>query len=325
MSLRAGLSGAVAAGVFMAASAGMAEPPALGHTPQLAVKALPSRDGARLQVASPDLPSGGDIQRDNTQYGANRFPGASWASGPKGTRSYVVLIQGRDQAGDIGGPTSIHLTLYNIPAGITRLPEGMTAPPLGAVYGPNVHGLHAPYAGPHTHTAARHEYHLQVLALDTLIPTGGDPSYEALSRAMAGHVLASGDLVGYAAKPTDLASDAPAPIRIDTGLLQGAPGRDAAITVYKGVPYAAAPVGPLRWRAPQPAVIWTGVRKADAFGAACPQPTRQMVPADATMSEDCLTLNVWTGARAHTEKRPVYVWIYGGGFIGGTGSSPEFD
>ncbi len=122
-----------------------------------------------------------------------------------------------------------------------------------------------------------------------------------------------------------LAAAAPnsdAPLRIDSGLVTGVPGRDRTIAVYKGIPYAAPPVGPLRYRPPAPASPWKGVYDARRFGALCPQPGDDA--RGAAMSEDCLTLNVWSGAKAG-EKRPVLVWIYGGGFIGGTGSNPQFD
>jgi para-nitrobenzyl esterase len=114
-------------------------------------------------------------------------------------------------------------------------------------------------------------------------------------------------------------------VKVESGLLSGVAGRDQAITVYKGVPYAAPPVGRLRWRAPERPLAWSGVRRASAFGPACPQPGGDMAKGLA-QSEDCLSLNIWTGAKpGRAEKRPVYVWIYGGGFIGGTGANPEFD
>ena len=113
------------------------------------------------------------------------------------------------------------------------------------------------------------------------------------------------------------------PVRTEAGLVQGIPATDPAITVYKGIRYAAAPIGDLRWRPPQPPSAWSGVQKADRFGNICPQaqPPRATLP----LSEDCLFLNVWSGAASASERRPVFVWIYGGGFSGGSGSSPEFD
>ncbi|RYY26921.1 MAG: carboxylesterase [Sphingomonadales bacterium] len=110
------------------------------------------------------------------------------------------------------------------------------------------------------------------------------------------------------------------PVRIDTGLVQGAPARDPSITAFRGIPYAAPPVGALRWRPPAAAIPWTGVRKADKFGASCPQPRS----AEA-MDEDCLFLNVWTGAASSKERRPVMVWFHGGGFFAGSGSDPATD
>jgi para-nitrobenzyl esterase len=119
----------------------------------------------------------------------------------------------------------------------------------------------------------------------------------------------------------------PGAIHVESGWLQGVPGRDAAVTVFKGVPYAAAPVGDLRWRAPQPAPAWKGVRAADRFGAVCPQSTLPAMPdgVTPTMDEDCLTANIWTAKAASEVKRPVFVWIYGGGFSVGSGAQPEFD
>ena len=82
--------------------------------------------------------------------------------------------------------------------------------------------------------------------------------------ALLGTVLAL-----LAAGPTLAAITAP--VKTDAGLLEGVAGRDPAVTVFKGIPYAAAPVGPLRWKAPQPPATWKDVRKADRFGALCPQ------------------------------------------------------
>jgi para-nitrobenzyl esterase len=129
---------------------------------------------------------------------------------------------------------------------------------------------------------------------------------------------------------TDAASPTPAPagasesvtVHVASGDLAGRV-RDG-IATYLGVPYAAPPVGDLRWRAPAPAPAWTGVRDASDFGASCMQSELpSFTPPGsraATMSEDCLTLNVWTQA-AGPQRRPVMVWLHGGGNIAGSGSS----
>jgi para-nitrobenzyl esterase len=109
-------------------------------------------------------------------------------------------------------------------------------------------------------------------------------------------------------------------VRIRTGMVSGVPARDPAITVFRGIPFAAPPVGELRWRPPEPPIPWQGTRQADRFGSICPQSGDP-----GGMSEDCLFLNVWSGAVSAGAKRPVFVWIYGGGFSGGAGSSPQFD
>lgn len=116
-------------------------------------------------------------------------------------------------------------------------------------------------------------------------------------------------------------------VRVDTGVLQGIATGDPAISAFRGIPYAAAPTGALRWRPPAPAAAWEGVRQAAEPGASCLQP---VTPPDAfytidqpRMSEDCLFLDVWApdGARG----LPVMVWIHGGAFVWGAGSEPWYD
>ena len=135
-------------------------------------------------------------------------------------------------------------------------------------------------------------------------------------------------------------------VRIDTGELQGVVA-DGVVS-FKGIPFAAPPIGDLRWRPPQPPAKWTGVRQAAEFGADCMQgrfgpppgaragappaqgttpaaapPAAAAAPAVRAPSEDCLYLNVWRPADAAARNLPVMVWIYGGGFTGGSSASPN--
>jgi para-nitrobenzyl esterase len=101
------------------------------------------------------------------------------------------------------------------------------------------------------------------------------------------------------------------------------------LLVYRGIPFAAPPVGDLRWKPPQPVASWNETRNSIAFGNACPQPPNELFGPEAQamgpISEDCLYLNVWTAARQDDEKRPVMFWIHGGGFTTGAGSMPMYD
>jgi para-nitrobenzyl esterase len=112
-----------------------------------------------------------------------------------------------------------------------------------------------------------------------------------------------------------------APVRLDSGTVSGTPGTNPAVRVFKGIPFAAAPEGNLRWRAPQPVAHWDGIRKADEFGPMCMQAPGRGGSAP-KMSEDCLYLNVWTAAKAATERHPVLVWLHPGGYTSGSGAAP---
>lgn len=122
------------------------------------------------------------------------------------------------------------------------------------------------------------------------------------------------------------------PVKTTGGLVSGVAGRKAGITAFKGIPFATPPVGNLRWTDPKPAVPWTSVLKAEKFGASCIQtivqerkPWTYEFMTHNEISEDCLYLNVWTPAKSAGEKRPVFVYMYGGGFVEGSGAVPVYD
>jgi len=173
-------------------------------------------------------------------------------------------------------------------------------------------------------------------------------------------------LVGFGAMLATQASVSaliPEQVRIETGLLAGTAAATPNVRIFKGIPFAAPPVGQNRWKAPQAAAKWDAVRKADTFGdrciagggfggggrgragapggggrgrgaapgapaAAAPPPAAAppaAPPAQPPASEDCLYVNVWTSAASASDRRPVMVWIYGGGFTGGAGSEQRYD
>ncbi len=122
---------------------------------------------------------------------------------------------------------------------------------------------------------------------------------------------------------------------VENGEVQGLPGSDPRITVYKGIPFAAPPTGENRWRAPQPAKNWEGVLKAYEYAPISIQDTPGVgtdvyckewhVDPEIAMNEDCLYLNIWTPAKSKDEKLPVLVWYFGGGFQWGYTAEMEFD
>ena len=134
--------------------------------------------------------------------------------------------------------------------------------------------------------------------------------------------------LALAAQPSSamLSASAPAPIvNAPAGSLRGT--TEGNLNVFRGIPFAEPPVGPLRWKPPVPKANWQGTRDATSFGAACWQPVSKLNTIYANdpfpMSEDCLTLNIWAPTKA--SKAPVLFWIYGGALWGGTSRDPLYD
>jgi uncharacterized protein GlcG (DUF336 family)/phosphatidylethanolamine-binding protein (PEBP) family uncharacterized protein len=182
--------------------------PDTGHTSALAASLTGAEQVRSLTVTSPGFTAGANIPRDSTLYGANRFPGLDWTAGPAGTRSYLVIVQ--SALGGNSGRSSVHLTMFNLPASLRSLPAGMAQPPQGARFGPNVHGLDVPYSGPHTHTTTSQSYYYQVLALGRRLPDTAGQTFDQIMTAARGHVLAAGSIAGLSARPADAPAD-PAP------------------------------------------------------------------------------------------------------------------
>lgn len=131
-------------------------------------------------------------------------------------------------------------------------------------------------------------------------------------------------ILAVIAASMSLAAAAPSRPVVETAYGQVEGRLQKGVRVFKGIPYAAPPVGALRWRPPSPPAAWTGAHDAGAFGPACLQPERPdgLRTSDA-QSEDCLTLNVWTPTNA--KKAPVMVWVHGGAFRIGSSSSAFYD
>ncbi|OLQ89667.1 hypothetical protein BIY22_19310 [Vibrio panuliri] len=122
-------------------------------------------------------------------------------------------------------------------------------------------------------------------------------------------------------------------LEFDSGLLLGSVNRDTRLSIFKGIPFAAPPVGNLRWAPPAPIAKWQGIRRAKEYGASCIQTPpekgsfyqKEFLPTPHVYSEDCLYLNVWAPEAKVNEELPVLVWFYPGGFVWGSGSDDSID
>lgn len=144
-------------------------------------------------------------------------------------------------------------------------------------------------------------------------------------------ILAASVMAAFVAALLYADAATPPTVRVDTGELAGVTD-SSGVTSYKGIPFAAPPIGALRWQPPQAAIPWKGVRQADHFGDSCMQsvgsdspPWTKEFMTQGSVSEDCLFVNVWTAAKSSKERRPVLVWIYGGGFTEGSTSIAVYD
>jgi para-nitrobenzyl esterase len=156
-----------------------------------------SEEFREIEVISGGWPAHGDIPFKYTQYEGNEFPGLQWDEGPEGTESYAIIMQDTDFVAR--GAPILHWSIVNIPASVTGLKVGMKPEekPAGSIYGPNYKGAAQPYLGPRTPPGPKHRYHIQVFALDTMLPADFAPkNYAELIEPLKGHVLASGSVMG---------------------------------------------------------------------------------------------------------------------------------
>ncbi|HEX7080698.1 MAG TPA: carboxylesterase family protein [Gammaproteobacteria bacterium] len=142
----------------------------------------------------------------------------------------------------------------------------------------------------------------------------------------------TGWLIGLAAVAATGHAAIEDPVRLDAGLVSGGETTPSGVRVFRGLPFAAPPVGENRWRAPQPVEPWEGVRDASKFGNVCVQHETEPryvnianMEGSPPMSEDCLYLNVWTPAESPDDRLPVMVFFYGGAFTDGGGAAPLYD
>lgn len=165
----------------------------------MAIVTLPamSDEFREIDVFTGGWPGGGDIPFKYTQYEGNEFPGLHWDEGPEGTESYAIIMQDTDLV--MRGNPILHWSMVNVPADVTGLKAGMKPEekPEGSIFGPNYKGAAQPYLGPRTPPGPKHRYHIQVFALDTMLPADFAPkNYAELIEPLKGHVLASGSVMG---------------------------------------------------------------------------------------------------------------------------------
>lgn len=174
------------------------------EAPAIALDAFADAEIGTLEVTLPNLlDEGGEIAERFSQYGDNISPEINWSAGPDGTQSYAVIVEDPIAAMNF---VVLHWTIYNIPANLTSLPEGIAegrtvADIEGARQAKNVAEAFG-YAGPRPPEGPAHNYHFQVFALDTTLDVPEDVALHDLLAAMQGHVLAAGELVAnYAYTP----------------------------------------------------------------------------------------------------------------------------
>jgi para-nitrobenzyl esterase len=202
---------ALAAAMSFTAASLAQSPPPVDPAPGASLLVNATHPGAaKLTVTTPGWKEGTDIPFEYTQYQGNKFPGLEWSKGPAATKSYAIIMQ--DSAFVMRGSPILHWSIVNIPADVTKLAAGMKPEekPTGSIYGPNYRGAAQPYLGPRTPPGPKHKYHMQVLALDTMLPADFAPkSYAELVEPLKGHVIASGEVVGLG--QVDPAAPPPAP------------------------------------------------------------------------------------------------------------------
>ena len=189
-------------GLALAASAqAPATPP--GPQPPNVIDIAENMGKAKLTVTSADIKSNTLIPNDNSAYGKSLSPQVTWSKGPASTKSYAVLLE--DSDAQARGMPITHWLAFNIPATVTSLPGGLTpqgtaTPPAGFLFGNNITGKPA-YFGPRTPPKTTHHYHLEVVALDTVLTLPEGAPRNVFADAAKGHVVATGEVVGLFTGP----------------------------------------------------------------------------------------------------------------------------